>query len=188
MLVINYPSGPLPSPSLLPLTLPSPPLYWHFFQVPLRVCLYPPMFLSGERHYHSSHLIPSPPSPPPPLLPPLKDFASFLWQFTCTSWVHMYLLSGERQHEKQFHLSNTSPSPPPPPSPFQDFASFLRQFTGTHLYSWVEKCSMRSTFIYLKQAQAQALAPHPPFWDFACFPNSSHEPIYTSEWREVMCE
>lgn len=113
MLVINYPSGPLPSPSLLPLTLPSPPLYWHFFQVPLRVCLYPPMFLSGERHYHSSHLIPSSPSPPPPLLPPLKDFASFLWQFTCTSWVHMYLLSGERQHEKQFHLSNTSPSPPP---------------------------------------------------------------------------
>ena len=174
MLVINYPSGPLPSPSLLPLTLPSPPLYWHFFQVPLRVCLYPPMFLSGERHYHSSHLIPSPPSPPSPPPPPYFHHSRILLafsdnshvppEFTCTSWVER-----DSMRSNFIYLTQVQ-ALPPPPSPFQDFASFLRQFTGTHLYSWVEKCSMRSTFIYLKQAQAQALAPHPPFWDFACFP------------------
>ena len=156
MLVINYPSGPLPSPSLLPLALLSPPLYWHFFQVPLRVCLYPPMFLSGERHYHSSHLIPSPPSPP--LLPPLKDFASFLWQFTCT-YLHSWV---ERDSVRSnFIYLTQAQALPPPPTPPSRTLRFPWQFTGTHLYSWVERCSMRSTFIYLKQAQA--LAPHPTF-------------------------
>ena len=100
-------------------------------------------------------------------LPPLKDFASFLWQFTRT-YLHSWV---ERDSVRSnFIYLTQAQALPPPQSPFQDFASFPWQFTGTHLYSWVERCSMRSTFIYLKQAQAQALAPHPPLWDFACFP------------------
>ena len=115
MLVINYPSGTLPSPSLLPLTLLSPPLYWHFFQVPLRVCLYPPMFLSGERHYHSSHLIPSPPSPPPPsfhhsrILLAFSDNSHVPPEFTCTSWVER-----DSVRSNFIYLTQAQALPPPP--------------------------------------------------------------------------